>query len=96
MIRLRLRGVTPLFALVCAFAFPGAASAGVSEPYQECTDPNDVPDLVLSTIVQCKDDFKSYRQEGRDDIDQLRDYNLGRCSNDFEISLYNICLGGVI
>ena len=51
MIGLRLRGVTPLWVLLCAFAFAGPADAGVTS-FQECVDPNDVPDHVLTTLVQ--------------------------------------------
>jgi hypothetical protein len=155
MIGLRLRGVTPLWVLLCAFAFAGQAGAGVSS-FQECVDPNDVPDHVLTTLVQqagfdfgdsseqtcnhvaskgastckaqvkgaakcldraldgnydvgikqcnqlddpdksdCKDEFKTTRQNGRAEVDQLREYNLGRCGDDFEIDLFNLCLMGI-
>jgi hypothetical protein len=57
MIRLRLRGVTPLFVLVCAFALPGGVALFATPAWaqQECSDPEDVPESVYFTIVNNAD-----------------------------------------
>jgi hypothetical protein len=151
MFRPSLRGVSPLFVLVCAFSLAGPASA----QFQECVDPNDVPPSLLATIVEeagwdfgdvseqvcnqiankgestckaqvkasaqclsrsvdtnydvavkqcnqldnpdrsdCKDFFKEERDDARDQIKALKEYNLGVCQGDFANDLLGTCLLG--
>ena len=151
MTRLRLRGVSPLFVLVCAFAFAGPASA----QFNECVDPNDVPTSLLETIIEeagfdfgdvseqvcnqiankgvstckaqvkgavqclersvnsnrdiavkqcnqlenpdrseCKSFFKEEREDGKELIKALKQYNLGVCDDDFADDLLLACLLG--